>query len=119
MGTKPMDQPQPQHQSPTIAFPAPTKINGDDDTEETVHFSNIPTQPAQNGSSVPVEWATLVSAEPTAKQEDVIIQPTAQLIHGSALGQLHEFAPRILVAGVGGGGSNAVNHMVAKGLQGT
>ena len=34
-------------------------------------------------------------------------------------GQLHEFAPRIVVAGVGGGGGNAINNMISKGLQGT
>jgi cell division protein FtsZ len=33
-------------------------------------------------------------------------------------GQLHEFAPRIVVAGVGGGGGNAINNMISKNLQG-
>jgi len=34
-------------------------------------------------------------------------------------GQLHEFAPRIVVVGVGGGGGNAINNMISKELQGT
>jgi cell division protein FtsZ len=33
-------------------------------------------------------------------------------------GHLHEFAPKILVFGVGGGGCNAVNNMIARGLTG-
>lgn len=32
--------------------------------------------------------------------------------------QLHEFAPKIVVVGVGGAGTNAVNNMVASGLSG-
>eukprot|EP00545_Synedropsis_sp_CCMP1620_P007220 CAMPEP_0119028038 /NCGR_PEP_ID=MMETSP1176-20130426/38206_1 /TAXON_ID=265551 /ORGANISM="Synedropsis recta cf, Strain CCMP1620" /LENGTH=440 /DNA_ID=CAMNT_0006984089 /DNA_START=52 /DNA_END=1374 /DNA_ORIENTATION=+ len=39
-------------------------------------------------------------------------------IRGSAIGQLHEFAPKIVVAGVGGAGGNALNNMIAKDLQG-
>jgi hypothetical protein len=31
---------------------------------------------------------------------------------------LHEFAPRIVVVGVGGAGGNALNNMIAKGLEG-
>ena len=34
-------------------------------------------------------------------------------------GHLHEFAPRIVVVGVGGGGGNAVNNMIANELNGT
>lgn len=33
-------------------------------------------------------------------------------------GHLHEFAPRIVVVGVGGGGGNAVNNMIANQLRG-
>ena len=33
-------------------------------------------------------------------------------------GHLHEFAPRIVVVGVGGGGGNAVNNMIANQLSG-
>ena len=33
-------------------------------------------------------------------------------------GHLHEFAPKIIVFGVGGGGCNAVNNMIARGLTG-
>ena len=33
-------------------------------------------------------------------------------------GNIHEFAPRIIVFGVGGGGCNAVNNMIARGLTG-
>lgn len=32
--------------------------------------------------------------------------------------QLYEFAPRIVVCGVGGGGGNAINNMISKELQG-
>ena len=50
-------------------------------------------------------------------QQETISKKTSPH-RSSAMGQLHEFAPRIIVAGVGGGGSNALNHMIAKGLQG-
>ena len=33
-------------------------------------------------------------------------------------GHLHQFAPKIVVVGVGGGGSNAVNNMIANQLNG-
>ena len=33
-------------------------------------------------------------------------------------GHIHEFAPKIIVFGVGGGGCNAVNNMIARGLTG-
>jgi hypothetical protein len=124
LGTKPMDQPQhPQqhqqelHQSPTTTSPTPEKINGDHNKQEMVQFLKSPTY-SRNGSSVPDEWAPLVSTHATEDRISPIL-PTPQLIQGSGVGHLHEFAPRILVAGVGGGGSNAVNHMVSKGLQGT
>jgi cell division protein FtsZ len=42
-------------------------------------------------------------------------QPHPSIIHQ---GHLHEFAPRIVVVGVGGGGGNAVNNMIANQLSG-
>jgi hypothetical protein len=69
-----------------------------------------------------VEVRTATAVAP--KEEPIVPQirtasPSLTTGHSSSsLGQLHEFAPRIVVAGVGGGGSNAVNHMIAKGLQG-
>lgn len=48
--------------------------------------------------------------EPTQAQAPTMMAPPS--------GQLHEFAPRIVVAGVGGGGGNAINNMISKDLQG-
>jgi len=48
-------------------------------------------------------------------EQQPILMPSSSI---SPLGQLHEFAPKIVVAGVGGAGGNALNNMIAKGLQG-
>jgi len=45
------------------------------------------------------------------------LKPTSPASN-STLGRLHEFAPKIVVAGVGGAGGNALNNMVAKDLKG-
>lgn len=48
-----------------------------------------------------------------------IMNPAADLFVKSAVEtNLQEFAPRICVVGVGGGGCNAINNMVARGLSG-
>jgi hypothetical protein len=51
-------------------------------------------------------------------QRVLVEEQPSKPIMGSALGQLHEFAPKIVVAGVGGAGGNALNNMIAKDLQG-
>jgi cell division protein FtsZ len=60
--------------------------------------------------------------EKAIKDEPRVIITTEPRIFSSPIislgGQLHEFAPRIVVAGVGGGGGNAINNMISKDLQG-
>lgn len=56
------------------------------------------------------------------KSEDVIknmfSEPAAHPRAQFSQGYIQEFAPRICVVGVGGGGCNAVNNMIARGLSG-
>ena len=69
-------------------------------------------------AEVKVATTVVPKEEPIVPQIRTASPPLTAGPVSSSLGQLHEFAPRIVVAGVGGGGSNAVNHMIAKGLQG-
>lgn len=52
---------------------------------------------------------------PTAKYPDL---DTPQPLSVRSGIRLQEFAPRITVIGVGGGGSNAINNMISRGLKG-
>jgi hypothetical protein len=55
----------------------------------------------------------------TDKENNVVDAPTeTSTTRRGVRAQLHEFIPRIVVAGIGGGGCNALNHMISKGLQG-
>lgn len=58
----------------------------------------------------------IVAASPAPLQDfdDTKLQSAPPQIAG----QLHEFAPKILVIGVGGAGGNAINNMIAKELKG-
>lgn len=67
------------------------------------------------------ESEELVQSSEEQEQEQQQQQPPqAQVEMPSAIhqGHLHEFAPKIVVAGVGGGGGNAVNNMIANQLSG-
>lgn len=65
---------------------------------------------------------TLISTRGTSNSDPVqeVTNNNPQAIESSpwAHMQLHEFAPKIVVVGVGGAGTNAVNNMVASGLSG-
>ena len=73
-----------------------------------------------------VEPSTSTAAQNTATNTNInepiqeVSNSTPQSIESSpwAHMQLHEFAPKIVVVGVGGAGTNAVNNMVASGLSG-
>jgi hypothetical protein len=71
--------------------------------------------------------ATISSAEPVHANSTVSNQTIQEVTNSApqsiesspwAHMQLHEFAPKIVVVGVGGAGTNAVNNMVASGLSG-
>ena len=79
--------------SPTTAPPRPN----------TTHDTPINTQGVTN--SDPVQEVT------NSNHQAIDSSPWAHM-------QLHEFAPKIVVVGVGGAGTNAVNNMVASGLSG-
>lgn len=59
-----------------------------------------------------------VKSEPIKGEERVVVTLPPRISPIIPTGQLYEFAPRIVVAGVGGGGGNAINNMISKGLQG-
>ena len=61
----------------------------------------------------------------SANENATVIQTHSELLNNTspdpnpwAHMQLHEFAPKIVVVGIGGAGTNAVNNMVASGLTG-
>lgn len=64
-----------------------------------------------NGKPIQDEPRVVVTEQPRTSSSRAPILP----LDGH---QLHEFAPRIVVAGVGGGGGNAINNMISKNLQG-
>jgi cell division protein FtsZ len=71
------------------------------------------TTPVENQSQVkPISGNTNVELSPAAQAaRDFYVNP-------DTTANLQEFAPRICVIGVGGGGCNAINNMVARGLSG-
>ena len=71
------------------------------------------TQNAKKEDSMVGQDATVTTA-PATKEQVLDQHPRAQF----ALSNIQEFAPRICVVGVGGGGCNAVNNMIARGLSG-
>ena len=65
---------------------------------------------------------SLLKAKESSSHENSHTQVTSNVLNSGsnpwAHMQLHEFAPKIVVVGVGGAGTNAVNNMVASGLSG-
>lgn len=67
------------------------------------------------------ELEKIKKPESDNKQSEIIAGPTGftnTRVQQFNQGYLQEFAPRICVIGVGGGGCNAVNNMIARGLSG-
>lgn len=82
--------------------PSPaTKIEAENVSAAPTSTNNTPTEATQIPKEEIHEVTNLIS-DPS---------PWAHM-------QLHEFAPKIVVVGVGGAGTNAVNNMVASGLSG-
>jgi len=52
------------------------------------------------------------------QQQEQVVVPPQPLMSPVHQGHLHEFAPRIVVVGVGGGGGNAINNMISNQLNG-
>lgn len=77
-------------------YPASVTDAPTDDEKEAVVDSNMEAVPALN-------------------EQPPLIHPRASTF---MQGHLQEFAPKIFVIGVGGGGCNAVNNMIARGLSG-
>lgn len=93
--------------SPTVAAPPMLRSNID---------SANPSPSASIQSTVIATTDTTSNTKETNKihevsNSNVDSNPWAHM-------QLHEFAPKIVVVGVGGAGTNAVNNMVASGLSG-
>jgi cell division protein FtsZ len=92
------------------------------ETNDKTTLNNEKTSPPLN-ENVQENTETQVLKE----EEDVVSSPkpilaaatpTAAIRTPPPPSQLHEFAPRIVVCGVGGGGGNAINNMISKELQG-
>jgi len=60
----------------------------------------------------------VVEDEKKEEEEITLVETTNPRHFTHPAGHLHEFAPRIVVVGVGGAGGNAVNNMIARNLQG-
>ena len=77
----------------------------------------IPTVPEDSipGSSLPPRQQSNQPQQVFVASQELIKPVEKPLIVAQ---QLHEFAPKIVVVGVGGAGGNALNNMIAKELQG-
>ena len=75
---------------------------------------------AKNTESESSSAATKVPDAPKSSSSDAPVNPAAEAARQFFVNpaNLQEFAPRICVIGVGGGGCNAINNMVARGLSG-
>lgn len=100
--------------------PSPKKKNADveaivDETAPIVD-EKIPEAKTQDILSIDSDVKPFVKND-----KDLASETARQFLSSNALQasvNLQEFAPRICVVGVGGGGSNAINNMVARGLSG-
>ncbi|CAB9523368.1 protein FtsZ [Seminavis robusta] len=113
----------------------PTNVNGADvvnkSTKEATKLSSPPAfvlEPKKEETSVPKEQESIEQPNtPKLSKQPEILSPQQQqqsqpqspplpsFFNSPAL---HEFAPKIVVVGVGGAGNNAINNMIAKELHG-
>jgi hypothetical protein len=94
--------------------PAATQFYDDDD-DDVSYASYVPDAPPNGEEHRPILDDIL--KDKNALLKDVPMMKKAHPA-SSSLGHLYEFAPKIVVAGVGGAGCNALNNMIAKDLQG-
>lgn len=97
-----------------LVYEAPkpkTTVTGSGSTKDTT------TPPADSTlkTSPPQQPAAVVTQQPLAPPP---LSPPQQPPASFSMPALHEFAPKILVIGVGGAGNNALNNMIAKELHG-
>jgi hypothetical protein len=86
-----------------------------------VHHENFVPPPVSEEPQIPAQVPPPPVPEPTpvsAPVQPPVPAPSAFSRTEFHQGHLHEFAPRIVVVGVGGGGGNAVNNMIANELSG-
>lgn len=88
----------------------------------TAPLSSSPSASASTSSATkPVTPSTINTTQPplfiSKSSESSFVIPSPHIKSFNAT-NLQEFAPRICVVGVGGGGCNAINNMVARGLSG-
>lgn len=102
LGNKNANKPSLQPESP--------KPNKDDETTKVDHPSLDNVIPKDQTESAKENVPPTTASE---FPKPILAAPTPP-----PSGQLHEFAPRIVVCGVGGGGGNAINNMISKELQG-
>jgi hypothetical protein len=86
--------------------PVPMKDGGSEKKKTSIEVK-VEEKKMVSGPSV----APKATPNPAAQAADLFVKPDIQ-------SNLQEFAPRICVVGVGGGGCNAINNMVARGLSG-
>ena len=104
--------------------PSPSKKKDTDSGVKSTTMDNASATPDIEAPEAKSQDILNIDSEvkPFVKTEKDLASETArQFLSSKALQasvNLQEFAPRICVVGVGGGGSNAINNMVARGLSG-
>lgn len=95
--------------SPTKTGSCTSDSGSDSDTTKSIKAASVdaPTKPVE---LVQVNTEPVKASTPTRTNTSASMPSMKQ--------GLHEFAPRIVVVGVGGAGGNALNNMIAKDLQG-
>ncbi|KAJ0408479.1 hypothetical protein P43SY_006409 [Pythium insidiosum] len=92
--------------------------------EKAAAASEAPDSPSTDVSGTKSEVPSPPASEPLAKPAAETVAPAATSSQPLWLSQQYDandlasFAPKIVVVGVGGAGGNAVNNMIARGLQG-
>ena len=91
-----------------------------DDIIKEANKEDSSSSPVLNGMKDGTESLSLNQDGDELKQQPDDTIPTPRMNNTPTIhqGHLHEFAPRIVVVGVGGGGGNAVNNMIANQLSG-
>eukprot|EP00591_Stephanopyxis_turris_P008150 CAMPEP_0195527574 /NCGR_PEP_ID=MMETSP0794_2-20130614/29339_1 /TAXON_ID=515487 /ORGANISM="Stephanopyxis turris, Strain CCMP 815" /LENGTH=482 /DNA_ID=CAMNT_0040658517 /DNA_START=80 /DNA_END=1528 /DNA_ORIENTATION=+ len=105
-----------------------TDINNNDSTTNIAASGSIPPASSSSSSSSSKEDVPISpkasSVQNDAEEESGTNHQSSSQVQAHAspasfhVQSLHEFAPRIVVVGVGGGGGNAVNNMIAQELTG-
>ena len=95
--------------------PTATQFHDDDDDDNVSYADYVTNSPPNGEEHRPILDDILKDKNALLKDMPMMKKPHPT---NSSLGHLYEFAPKIVVAGVGGAGCNALNNMIAKDLQG-